>query len=91
MKPIALIAVAATLVGSAAYAQNREISVAPSVDRSTGPTIPDARSVDQIPPLPSSGGMTSPKPTDSNAFNADPKNPSGLPGPSTGLGTSPTR
>ena len=101
MRPVALIAATVVLFESlAAYAHSREPAVAPPSDRSTGPTISDNRSVEQNAPLPStSGGMTSPKPADlshgnwclSDGLNSDPNNPSGSPGPATGLGISPTR
>jgi hypothetical protein len=100
MKPISVIAAAAVLCsGALAYAQSAEIAVAPP-SRSTGPTVPDTRQVDQqTMTTPSSSAAAPTSANDpsygnwraSDGLNADPNNPSGAPGPSSGLGTSPSR
>src|SRR5512133_1480264 len=99
MKSIFVIAGAAALLGSLPVcAQTSDLAVAPPA-RSTGPTVPDTRQVDQNTAVPPS--MTAaPSPTDSTAghgnwrssdgLNADPNNPSGAPGPSS-VGTNPSR
>ena len=101
MKPISVIAAAAALCSSTpAYAQTSEnIAVAPP-NRSTGPTVPDTRQVDQqtmtTPGASAAAPATANDPSygnwrTSDGLNADPNNPSGAPGPSSGLGTSPSR
>jgi hypothetical protein len=98
MKRIFAIAATVAAVGGSlpAIAQTQQnIAVAPA-DRSTGPTIMDPRSADQNTTLPpshttKSNDVTSGNWRTSDGFNNDPNNPSGAPGPSSGLGTSPTR
>jgi hypothetical protein len=102
MKPIILLAAAATLISTAAMAQS-SITTG-STDGSTGPTVPpsssDTRQVDQslatAPASSASPITTSPAGQadnwrSSSGLNADPNNPNGAPGPGTGLGTSPAR
>lgn len=105
MNRIVLIATMAALAGgsTAALAQT---GMAPApADGSTGPTVPlppssDTRRIDQsIANAPSSSaGPANTSPAgqadnwrSSSGLNADPNNPSGAPGPGTGLGTSPSR
>ena len=101
MKPISAIAAAAVLCSSAlAYGQTAEsIAVVPA-NRSTGPTVPDTRQVDQQTMTPPGASAAAPTTANdqsygnwrtSNGLNADPNNPNGAPGPSSGLGTSPSR
>jgi hypothetical protein len=101
MKAIFAIAAAVAAMGSGlpAGAQTQpNIAVAPA-DRSTGPTILGPRSVDQNTTMPPPNSAATSNANDvnygnwrtSDGFNNDPNNPTGAPGPSSGLGTSPTR
>lgn len=99
MKSILVIASAAALLGSLpVYAQTSDLAVAPAA-RSTGPTIPDTRQVDQNTAAPPSTTAAPPTKDTSAGFgnwrasdglNADPNNPNGAPGPSS-IGTNPSR
>jgi hypothetical protein len=101
MKALIAIATAAALcAGLPAGAQTRELAVAPPATPGTGvnaPSISDTRAVDQntlkIPSDSAAPATTTNNPSydnwrTSSGFNADPNNPSGAPGPSSGLGTS---
>jgi len=104
MKPILMIAALAAVVAggtTTAVAQSGMV-VIPS-DRSTGPTVPspgttDTRQIDQniatAPADTSPNSLETPNAKNwrsSSGLNTDPDNPNGAPGPSSGLGTSPTR
>jgi hypothetical protein len=98
MKMCVALSLAALLVGSTAYAETSDLAVAPP-GRSTGPTIPDARQVDQnTAGAPAPAAAPSPQDSSqgygswrtSDGLNADPNNPSGGPGPSS-IGTNPSR
>jgi len=67
------------------------IAMAPA-DRSTGPTVPDARSVN-LGNQPSSGAVPSTPGSSrvSDSVSNDPNNPTGAPSLNAGLGSSPTR
>ncbi len=101
MKPISVIAAAAVLCSPGlAYTQTTEnIAVVPP-SRSTGPTVPDTRQVDQQTMTPPGASAAAPATANNQSYgnwrasdglNADPNNPNGAPGPSSGLGTSPSR
>jgi hypothetical protein len=99
MKRAIIVAAAALSIGGPAGAQtDSNLAVAPPASRTTGPTVPDTRQLDQSAALPSA---TSAAPGTGNTtatgswrasdgLNADPNNPNGAPGPSS-IGTSPTR
>ena len=97
MRPLLLIAAALSLgFGAAACAQNSQQAMASSIDRSTGPTVPDSgdtRAQDARNPVsPSTNNGTAQSVANdlgygnwrtSNGFNSDPENPSGAPGSAT--------
>ena len=99
MKSLFAIAAAAAVLGNLPVcAQTTDLAVAPSA-RSTGPTIPDTRQLDQnTAALPSTTAAPPTKDTSagygnwrsSDGLNADPNNPNGAPGPSS-IGTNPSR
>lgn len=97
MRPLFLLAAALSLgFGATVCAQNTQQAMAPSIDRSTGPTVPDSgdtRAQDAQAQVSSSiNNGTAPSDANdlgygnwrtSNGFNSDPDNPSGAPGPGT--------
>jgi len=98
MRTVIIAAAAVLSLGGPACAQSdSNLAVAPPA-RSTGPTIPDTRQIDQsqvLPPASSAASGSSNTAGTGNwraadGLNADPNNPNGAPGPSS-TGTSPTR
>ncbi len=96
MRPFFLIAAVLSLGVGAACAQGTQQAVAPSLDRSTGPIVPDSgdtRAQDartQVSPSTNNGTARSVANDlgygnwrTSNGLNSDPDNPSGAPGPGT--------
>lgn len=96
MKPILFLAAAAALCGATVASAQTGGSIASApANNSTGPTISDTRAVDQNTvntPAGSGASSTSNTPNSygnwrtSSGLNADPDNPNGAPGPSSGLG-----
>jgi len=95
MKTLFAIAAAVAAVGSSLPASSQSqpnIAVAPT-ERSTGPTVPDARTVEFHTAVPRSrdGGSNAIDGRAAGGFDNDPNNPTGAPGPTPGVNTSPIR